>query len=191
MDRDRALKLLRDSNALLEGHFLLTSGNHSSRYIQCAQLLSHPDKALPFMEDLSEMLQEYEFDTVAAPAVGGIIVSYEIGRLTKKRALFLERENGRMCLRRNFRIRTGEKVAVVEDVVTTGGSVLEVVEAVEEGGGVVSVCGALVDRSSGSFNPPVPFFSCIKMAIPIYEPRKCPLCGEGIPFVKPGSRGMK
>ena len=191
MDRDRALKLLRDSGALLEGHFLLTSGNHSSRYIQCAQLLSHPDKALPFMEDLSEMLQKYEFDTVASPAVGGIIVSYETGRLMKKRALFLERENGRMCFRRNFQIRPGERVAVVEDVVTTGGSLLEVIDAVEEGGGAVSVCGALVDRSAGGFNPPVPFFSCIEMDISIYKPRECPLCREGIPVVKPGSRGMK
>jgi len=190
MDSDRAIELLKSSNALLEGHFLLTSGNHSEKYIQCALLLSQPDLALEFMQDIADHFQNKNIDTVVAPAVGGIIVSYEVGRLLGKRALFLERENKVMIMRRGFRIKEGERVLIVEDVVTTGSSVLEVKDVVQKNGGVVAAFASLVNRSAGRFEPGEPYYFCIDMNIPIYIPEECPLCKSGIPAVKPGSRGL-
>ncbi len=190
MDRDRAIEILRSSEALLEGHFLLSSGNHSDMYVQCAALLSKPDLALEFMEDVAGYFKNEAIDTVVSPAVGGIIVSYEVARLLGKRALFLERENNIMTLRRGFQIQKGERVLIVEDVITTGGSVLEVKDAVEKSGGIVISFASLVNRTGGRFNPGSPYYFCIEMDIPIYKPAHCPLCKDGIPLVKPGSRGL-
>jgi len=191
MDQARAIELLKSANALLEGHFLLTSGNHSGKYIQCALLLSYPDKALEFMKDIAEHSKPYEIETVAAPAVGGIIVAYEVARLLGKSALFLERENGSMTLRRGFTIHQGERILIVEDVITTGSSVLEVSDYIQEKGGVVTAFASIVNRSSGRFKPEAPYYFCVEMNVPIYEPAKCPLCRKGLPVQKPGSRGIK
>jgi orotate phosphoribosyltransferase len=190
MEHARALELLKSTGALLEGHFLLTSGNHSDTYIQCAQLLSRPDKAIAFMKDIADHFADAELDTVVAPAVGGILVSYEVGRLLNKRALFLEREQGAMTLRRGFSIERGERLLVVEDVITTGGSVLEVGDAIRDAGGEIIGFASIVNRSNGRFSPEAPYYCCIEMDVPIYSTRDCPLCRQGMPVVKPGSRGL-
>jgi orotate phosphoribosyltransferase len=190
MNRERAIELLKETNALLEGHFLLTSGNHSAGYIQCALLLSRPNYAEEFFSDISRKFQKGEIDAVVAPAVGGIIVSYGVGKLLGKRALFMERENGVMTFRRGFKIKSGERVLIVEDVITTGGSVIEVRDSVEKSGGIVTACASIVNRSAGRFTPGVPYYSCVEMDIPIYRPENCPLCSTGMQLVKPGSRGL-
>jgi orotate phosphoribosyltransferase len=191
MDRNRAISLLKTSHALLEGHFLLTSGNHSDNYVQCALLTSHPALAEEFMADIAGRFKDGGVDTVAAPAVGGIIVSYEVGRLMGKRSIFLEREKGEMALRRGFTIGKGERVLVVEDVITTGGSVLEVRDVIDEAGGTVIAFASIVNRSQGRFSPGIPYYACIDMEIPIFPPGDCPQCKAGVPVVKPGSRGLR
>ncbi|MFW6180821.1 MAG: orotate phosphoribosyltransferase [Spirochaetota bacterium] len=190
MDQERGRDLLRSAGALLEGHFLLTSGNHSGSYVQCALLLSRPGTALPFMEDIAARFAETPVDTVIAPAVGGIIVAYEVARLVGARALFMEREEGDMTLRRGFSLQPGERVLVVEDVITTGGSVREVRKTAERHGARVQAVACLVDRSGGAFKPGVPFHSCVQLRFPVYPPSGCPLCRENVPLVKPGSRGL-
>jgi orotate phosphoribosyltransferase len=190
MEQTRAVELLKSTGALLEGHFLLTSGNHSDTYIQCAQLLSHPDAALWFMKDVADHFSNTSVDIVIAPAVGGIIVSYEIARLLGTRAMFMEREQGAMRLRRGFRIEEGQSVLVVEDVITTGGSVIEVGDAVRRAGGKIAGFGSVVNRSSGRFKPDEHYYFCVEMDVPMYKPDSCPLCAGGIPAVKPGSRNL-
>jgi orotate phosphoribosyltransferase len=191
MDQKRALSLLKASEALLEGHFLLSSGSHSEWYIQCAALLARPELALEFMEDIAQQFKGEAIDAIVSPAVGGILVSYEVARLLGKRALFLEREDGKMTLRRGFKIYKGEKVVIVEDVITTGGSVFEVQDAVEKSGGTVKAFASIVNRSGGRFTPEVPYYSCVEMDIPIFKPESCPLCKEGKPLVKPGSKDLR
>ena len=191
MEHERAIELLRSSGALLEGRFLLTSGNHSGRYVQCAALLSRPEIAVEFMEEIAEQFENDRVGTVVAPAVGGIIVAYEVARLLGARALFFERVEGKMTLRRGFHIREGERVLIVEEVITTGGSVLEVRDTVEERGGEAVGLASIVNRSGGRFKPGVSYYYCIKMEIPIYSPESCPFCKTGSPVVKPGSRGLK
>jgi orotate phosphoribosyltransferase len=191
MNAERAITLLKSSNALLEGHFLLSSGNHSGQYIQCAALLSRPELSFEFMEDIALQFKEESIDAIVSPAVGGIIVSYEVARLLGKRALFMEREDGQMTLRRGFDIKKGEKVIIVEDVITTGGSVFEVENEVEKNGGIVIAFASIVNRSGRRFTPEVRYYSCIEMDIPIFKPGSCPLCRNGTPLVKPGSRSLK
>ena len=191
MEHEKAIELLRSSGALLEGHFLLTSGNHSGRYVQCAALLSRPEIAVEFMGEIAERFKGDKVETVVAPAVGGIIVAYEVARLLGARALFFERVEGKMTLRRGFDIREGERVLIVEDVITTGGSVLEVRDTVEGRGGEAVGLASIVNRSGGRFEAGLPYYSCIKMEIPIYSPESCPFCKKGSPVVKPGSRGLK
>ncbi len=188
MDRQRAMKLLKETGALLEGHFLLSSGNHSSYYVQCALLLSFPSAAVEFMRDIADNISEGDIDTIASPAIGGIVVAYEVARLIGKRAIFLEREHGDMRLRRGFTIRKGERVHIVEDVITTGGSVLEIKDVIEKSGGLVSGFSSIINRSGDRFRVKEPFYFCVEMTLPVYPPDTCPLCKEGLPLVKPGSR---
>ena len=190
MEHGRALELLKSTEALLQGHFLLTSGNHSDTYVQCALLLSHPRVAVEFMEDIAEFVSPFRVDAIVAPAVGGILVSYEVARILGKRALFLEREQGVMSFRRGFRVHEGERVFVVEDVITTGGSVLEVRDVLRGAGAIVTGFASIVNRTSGRFAPGEPYHHCVTMDVPIYAPDCCPLCAENIPVVKPGSRGL-
>jgi len=186
----RAVEILKSSGALLEGHFLLTSLNHSPQYIQCALLLSRPDMAVEFMKDIAEHFRGNNIDVIAAPAVGGIIVSYEIARILGVRSIFLEREKGVLVLRRGFSVKEGERVLIVEDVITTGGSVLEVKDEIERNRATVVAFASIVNRSGGRFKPELPYYFCVQMDIPIYTPEECPLCREGVPLVKPGSRNL-
>ncbi len=190
MDRDEALRIFRETGALLEGHFLLTSGLHSPQYFQCALVLQYPWYAELFCREIARHFEQAGVETVIAPAMGGIVVAQEVGRLLRVRAIWAERESERMTLRRGFSIRPGERVLVVEDVVTTGGSVQEVMELVRAGGGEVVGVGAIVDRSSGRASFDVPFAAAFAMHVVTYRPEECPLCRQGIPLVKPGSRKL-
>lgn len=190
MNKEQVLEIFRQSGALLEGHFRLTSGRHSNRYMQCAQVLQYPAQTEKLAAFLSEKIKEAVGtpDVVIGPAMGGILVAYEVGRALGVRSIFAERENGAMTLRRSFAIRPGEKVAVCEDVVTTGGSVREVMDVVEKAGGKIEAVAALVDRSNGQVDFGVPFRAALTMEVVSWEPQECPLCKEGTPAIKPGSR---
>lgn len=188
MTEQELIKLFIERSALLEGHFRLTSGLHSNRYIQCAQVLQYPDLSAMLGEKLAAPFSEQGVNLVVGPAIGGIIVAQETGRALGVAAIFTEREQGKMTLRRGFGIKRGERVVVVEDVVTTGGSTKEVIEMVKEYGGVVAGVGSLVDRHSGALDFGVPFYPLLKLDIETYSSDDCPLCREGIPVVKPGSR---
>lgn len=186
------IAIFEKCGALLQGHFLLTSGKHSDRYLQCAQVLQYPEYTRMICASLVEQIgEEPEIDVVVGPAMGGVIIAYEMGRQLGRRALFTEREEGKMRLRRNFRIEPGEKVLVVEDVITTGGSVQEVIEVVRAAGGEVAGVAVLVDRSNGKADFGVPLYKALTIAAVAWEPENCPLCQAGEPAVKPGSRGLK
>ena len=184
------IKTLQDVNAVLKGHFLLSSGKHSNGYCQCAKLLQYPDKAAQVLEVVANKLKVTDFDIVVGPAMGGIIVSYEIARQTGKPGIFAEREDNVMTLRRGFEINAGQKVIITEDVVTTGKSSIETAKLLEQmGAEIVGIC-CIVDRSSFNNDIPYPIFSAIKFQLDTFEASDCPMCKEGIPFVKPGSRKM-
>ena len=172
----------------MEGHFLLSSGKHSSRYVQCARILQDPDATGRLCGMLAESWKDDGISAVVAPAVGGIVLAYELARALGARGIFMERdENDTFVLRRGFEIETGEKVLVAEDVVTTGGSVVEIMERTRELGGDVAGVATLVDRSGGA-DLGCPLVSCLRIEIPVHEPDSCPLCEKGEPAVKPGSR---
>lgn len=188
MTREEILRIFRETGVMLEGHFLLTSGRHSDKYMQCARLFQYPDIAEKFAKELAG--QFTDVDLVAGPAIGGIILSYEVSRHIGVRNVFAERENGAMALRRGFEIPRGARVLVVEDVVTTGGSVREVMELVRQMGGEIAGVGSIVDRSDGKVDFGVPFAAVLSMEVISWEADNCPLCREGWPLVKPGSRNM-
>jgi len=186
------LARFRHYGAVQDGHFLLTSGLHSSTYVQSALILQYPDEAEALGRALAGRLRSggvEGVDVVIGPALGGIIVAHEVGRALGCRALFAERSDGQMKLRRGFTISLGERALVVEDVITTGGSVGEVAALVRQAGGVVAGFGALVDRSAGRASLDAPVTSLITLVLPTYRPETCPLCRAGEPIRKPGSRG--
>lgn len=188
---NRAVEILEEAKAILTGHFKLTSGLHSNRYIQCAQVFQYPDKVEELCKMLAEKLQGKGVTTVVGPAVGGIIFSYELSRALKCKNIYAERVDEKMTFRRNFSVEPGEKVIVVEDVVTTGGSAKEVAELAKSlGAEVVAIC-SLVDRSGGKVDFGVPFVPLIQMDVVTHQPDDCPLCREGKPLVQPGSRHLK
>ena len=184
------LKIMADSEALLEGHFELRSGLHSDRFFQCANVLRFPRAAQKLCGALADQLRVAlpmpAADAVISPAMGGILVGHEIGRALDLRSIFAEKQDGKLVLRR-FAIRAGERFIVAEDVVTRGGRVQETIDIVEQNGGKVAAVAFLVDRSSGAAIFPYPTFSLLKMAPVAYEPGKCPLCARGVPVVHPGS----
>jgi len=183
------LDILKESGALLQGHFLLSSGRHSDRYCQCARLLQYPDKAAKVLSIVTQKIKDIDFDVVVGPAMGGIVVAYEVGRQSGKPAIFTERVNGKMELRRGFEIIKGQKVLIAEDVVTTGKSSLETIEALKElGAEVVGIC-CIVDRGSSTIDYPI--YSCINLEIQSYDASECPHCKAGEAYVKPGSREIK
>lgn len=186
---DRILNILSEVGALLEGHFLLSSGKHSNRYCQCAKLLMHADKASEVLKVVTDKVKDLDFDIVVGPAMGGIIVAYELGRQLNKPAIFTERENGEMTLRRGFEILPGQRVLITEDVVTTAKSSVEVAELIKSLGGEVVGIASIVDRTKGEIE--YPLYSAVKLQIEAYDKENCPLCKEGIPCVKPGSRNIK
>lgn len=181
-------KIFIDAEALLEGHFKLTSGRHSNRYMQCAQVLMRPEYTEALCGHIKDHFKDEKVDLVIGPATGGIILSYEMAKQLKVPSLFTERVDGKMVLKRNFEIKEGDKVLVVEDVVTTGGSVVEVIDLVRSKGGIVVGVGLLVDRSNGKVQLGVKTVPCLSMDVISYEEKDCPLCKEGLPIVKPGSR---
>jgi orotate phosphoribosyltransferase len=193
MDHEHLLSIFRDSGALLEGHFQLTSGLHSDRYFQCARVLQYPQYTELLCGELAQGFRTAGIDVVVAPALGGIVVGQEVGRVLRARTLFAERKEGVMQLRRGFSVAPGERVLVCEDVVTTGGSVSEVISLVRERGGTVAGVAFIVDRSGGkvkfAMDPGGVQCSLMNMEVVAYPPAECPLCAKGLPVVKPGSRG--
>lgn len=181
------LEIFQKTGALFNGHFILTSGLHSKQYFQCAQVLKHPQYAERLCSHLAQKFDHPKIDLVIAPAVGGIIVAHEVARTLGVRAIFAERENGRMTLRRNFEIQKGETALVVEDVVTTGGSVKEVIQVVRDFGAEPVAAGCIVDRSGGKADLGVPYKSLISLQIETFSPDDPKLAELG-PAVKPGSR---
>jgi orotate phosphoribosyltransferase len=186
---EELLALFRKTGALLEGHFVLRSGLHSREYLQCALLLQHTDIAARVCGWLADKLREFACDTVISPALGGIIVGQEVGRALRKRHIFVEKEDGKLVLRRGFQIASKEKFVVVEDVVTRGGRVQETIDIVRAHGGIVSAVGVILDRS-GQAKPDFgcPFVSLIEMAVETFAVDKLPPDLAKIPAVKPGSK---
>jgi len=188
LKKDEVVAIFKQTGALLDGHFRLTSGLHSPQYFQCALVLQDPIQAQKLCWEIASQFMTENIDVVIAPAVGGIVVAQEVARLISARAIFAERENGVMTLRRGFKIEPDDKVLVVEDVVTTGGSIKEVINLVQSVGADLKGVGFLVDRSQGKVDFPVRKFSVLEMEVITYEPENCPICKQNIPVVKPGSR---
>ncbi len=191
MTEAEILQVFRDHSALLEGHFILSSGLHSDRYIQCALVLQHPRIAGQLCSELAAKLSDAGIgavSAVAAPALGGVIVAHEVARALGARAVFTERQYTVMALRRGFGFTPGEPTLVVEDVITTGGSTRETMECVRKAGAKVVGVGALIDRSGGATDLGVPKAALVALRVQNHEPRDCPLCKSAIPAVKPGSR---
>ncbi|HZJ56879.1 MAG TPA: orotate phosphoribosyltransferase [Clostridia bacterium] len=187
-DREEILQIFKKTNALMEGHFQLTSGLHSDKYMQCAKVFQYPEFAEVLARQLALSFEEDGVEIVIGPALGGIILAYEVARSIGVKNIFAERENGIMVLRRGFELPKNTRVLVVEDVVTTGGSVREVMELVASMGSMVVGVGSLVDRSQGLADFGVKFRALLSMKVQSHAPDSCPLCLLGIPIVKPGSR---
>ena len=188
MRADEVLERFRRTGALLEGHFVLSSGLHSTQYLQCALLLQHPAEAMTFGQALASQFQGQTIETVAAPAIGGIVIGYEVARQLGARFIWTEREAGQMTLRRGFTIRPGEKVLVVEDVITTGGSTRDTVEALRSAGALVVGAASIIDRSSGRADVGVPRIALATLDVPAVASAACAACARGEDVVKPGSR---
>lgn len=191
MTEAEVLTIFRRSGALLEGHFRLSSGLHSPGYLQCALVLQHPREAEALGAALGNLVRSLGAQTVMSPALGGVVIGQEVGRALGVRAIFAERADGKLTLRRGFALDPGEKVIVVEDVVTTGGSTRETMDVAREFGAVVVGACSIVDRSGGNQGLDVPFHALLKMDVKTYSPEACPLCAQGLPVVKPGSRAVK
>lgn len=188
MDQEQVLALFRQSGALLEGHFRLTSGLHSSGYLQCALVLQHPRHAEALGRALAERLDVPGATAVLSPALGGLIIGHEVARALGVRALFAERQDGALTLRRGFSLSPDDRVVVIEDVVTTGGSTRETIEVARAAGATVVAAGSIVDRSGGQSTLQIPYTALVALELPTWRSDACPLCAEGRPLVKPGSR---
>src|SRR5512143_3668548 len=191
MTSEQVLDIYKKTGALLSGHFLLSSGLHSEQYLQSALVLQQPDIATKLCLALAEHFKNSSIEVVIAPALGGVFVSHETARALGVRALFAERVNGELSLRRGFTISPGERVLVVEDVITTGKSTKETIRVVQQAGGVAVAAASLVDRSGGKADLGVPYKSLVTLNVPTYPAEACPLCKAGSHPVKPGSRGLK
>lgn len=178
------------AGAIMEGHFLLTSGLHSPMYVEKFNVLQHPECTEKLCRSLAEKFRDEKIQTVVGPMTGGILLAHEVGKALGTRAIFTERENGHMTFRRGFSLEKGERVLIVEDIVTTGGSVKEVIDVVRASGGVPVAVGMLVDRSGGkaSFGD-VPYQALLHLDVTTYEPQSCPLCEKGMPMTKRGRTG--
>lgn len=192
MTKEEIIAMLKEANVLLEGHFLLTSGRHSDKYMQCAKIFQDAKYSVPLCAELVEQYKDDNVEVVIGPAIGAIQMSYEVGKQLGVRNIFAERDaDGKMTLRRGFTIEKGQRVLIVEDVVTTGGSVREVIDLVNECGGDIVGVGSIVDRTGGKIDFGVPYRSAFAMDITSYEADQCPICKTGAPLVKPGSRAVK
>jgi orotate phosphoribosyltransferase len=192
MTRDELLDLYRRSGALLEGHFRLTSGLHSPGYLQCALVLQHPQHAEMLGRAIADRTRELRATVVLSPALGGVVIGHEVARALGVRAIFAERQDGALTLRRGFVIAENDRVLVVEDVLTTGGSTRETMQVARAAGGQVVGAASIVDRSGHAgarvAELGVAYVSLLSIDLPTYEPDKCPLCAQGLPVAKPGSR---
>lgn len=183
---NEVLNLLKQAEGVLNGHFCLTSGLHSDIYFQCAKLYQYPEITEKLGKKLAEKLSVVEFDTIIAPAIGAVIIGYETAKQAKKRNLFVERKDGIMQLRRGYTIKKGERVVIIEDVITTAKTIKETVEAIKDFEAEIIAVGCIVDRTKGLTNYNIK--SLMQIDPTTYEPDNCPLCKQGIPVVKPGSR---
>ncbi len=194
LSHKKSLDILRKTNALLEGHFILSSGLHSSKYIQCAKLLSYPSKAEKLCKSLANKIKNNfnKIDLILSPAMGGIIIGYEIGKLLKKETIFCERVNGKFILRRGFKIEKGSKVLIVEDVITTGKSSIECVKLIKRAKASLVGFAAIIDRSSKkTLRIKKKIISHLKIEVPTYKSNQLPINLKKIPITKPGSRFIK
>jgi orotate phosphoribosyltransferase len=192
LSSEESLKILKETRALIEGHFILSSGLHSSKYVQCAQLMSKPFKATKLCASLSEKIKIEipDFDLILSPAMGGILIGYEIGKLLQKETIFSERVNGRFHLRRDFKIKKGSKVLIIEDVITTGKSSLECSELVTANGAFIVGYGCIIDRSNGKSKIRSKIISQVELNIPTFTKNNLPKELSSIEPVKPGSRNL-
>jgi orotate phosphoribosyltransferase len=182
------LEHFKQTNALLDGHFLLSSGLHSPNYLQCALALEHPSDAARFGTAIAEKFRDMEIETVASPAIGGLVIGFAAAQALGVRFIWTERQNGEMTVRRGFRLREGERILVVEDVITTGGSTRECIAALEANGGQVVAAASIIDRSGGAADVGVPRIALVEMNVPAYAVDECPMCAAGSEAYKPGSR---
>lgn len=188
MTQDDVLDLFRRSGALLEGHFTLSSGLHSDRYLQSALVLQFPDRAEALGVALAGLTRHLDPTIVLSPALGGIVIGQEVGRALRVPAIFAERQDGALTLRRGFTLGSGDRVLIVEDVLTTGGSTRETAEVARRAGAHVIGAAAIVDRGRGDERLDVPLRALVRLEVPAYAPDGCPLCARGVPVSKPGSR---
>lgn len=188
MESSSVLSLFRESGALHEGHFKLSSGLHSPGYLQCALVLQHPTHAEALGRALGDKLRDLRATVVLSPALGGLIIGHEVARALGVRAIFAERQDNALTLRRGFSLNPDDRVVVIEDVVTTGGSTRETMAVANAAGATVVGAGAIVDRSGGSPGLEVPFRALVTLNLATYAPESCPLCQAGQPITKPGSR---
>jgi len=194
LSHKKSLDILRKTNALLEGHFILSSGLHSSKYIQCAKLLSYPSKAEKICKSLAFKIRKNfkKFDLILAPAIGGIVIGYEIGRILKKETIFCERVKGKFTLRRGFEIKKGSKVIIIEDVITTGKSSMECVKLIKKSNAILVGFATIIDRSSKkTLKIKKKIISHLKIEVPTYKSNKIPKELDSIPISRPGSRFIK
>ncbi len=192
INTEEVMKKFEDAGAIQKGHFKLTSGVHSDTYIQCAQIMQHPEFMHNLCSELGKKFRGDDIDVIVGPAIGGIIMAHVMARVLGPwvRAIFTERENGKMTLRRSFEIKEGEKVIVVEDVTTTGSSVREVIDIVKSRKGKVVGVGVLIDRSGGKVDFGIKIEKLLTVDIKTFLPEECPLCKKEIPVIKPGSREL-
>ena len=188
MNREALLELFRTSGALLDGHFRLTSGLHSPGYLQCALVLQHPEHAEALGQALAGRTPALMPTVVLSPALGGVVIGHEVGRALGVRAIFAERQEGALTLRRGFSVSDRDRVLVIEDVLTTRGSTRETMDVANPAGAHVVGAASIVDRSGGRVHFDVPWLALLDVVLPTYEPDGCPLCAQGMPVVKPGSR---
>ena len=184
----RILDMFRERGALLEGHFILSSGRHSREYLQCAKALEFPSDANTLGREIAELFIDQDIETVASPAIGGLIIGYAVASAMNVRFLWTERQNGEMTLRRGFELRPKERILVVEDVITTGGSTRECIAELERNGANIAAAASIIDRSNGRADVGVRRKALVKMDVESFLPEDCPMCAEGLPAVKPGSR---
>jgi orotate phosphoribosyltransferase len=184
-------KILIGNEAILEGHFLLTSGKHSGTYVEKIRLLQNPQAAAQVCEMLADLLEPYEFDTVAGPAYGGIVLAFEVAKILGKNFIFTQRKDGEMTVRGGFDLSMVKKAVVIEDIVTTGGSVMEVIDCLKSRGIKLQAVASIVDRSGDKADFDIPYISLLKLDFPVWEADACPLCQEGVPLVKPGASDKK
>lgn len=189
MTKEKIMQLLEETGAVLHGHFLLTSGLHSPMYVEKFQVLQHPEYTEMLCKALAENFKEDNVQLVIGPVTGGILLAHEVGKALGTKAIFTERENGKMTLKRGFEIPEGTRVLIVEDIVTTGGSVMEVLDVVKDKGGIPVGVGLLVDRSGGKADFGVKTVSLLQLDVPTYNESDCPLCKEGLAFTKRGRTG--